>query len=244
MVEPAVVDDAVGVPSEPSVQFEGQAAVAWDIDTGALPASARPKAVPRPPRWAADPSVQYGRGVRKMSGTKVVKPTRRQSSNMTRERLEAFKAEQASTLSQLKELQDTGNWNRVHRLHFDWWMFPIDDGSKEKFNVTSEEDIDTLRGDPAWLEGYHEGVRLVCLSWGWDVSATRRVELFPGMGYQNWDVRLAKMCRSLYLFKEEALLKSVQNFAHQVQQSEKKGAGFFYGLVCLDELLHFELPRY
>eukprot|EP00811_Abedinium_folium_P015596 NODE_24556_length_620_cov_2.772819.p2 GENE.NODE_24556_length_620_cov_2.772819~~NODE_24556_length_620_cov_2.772819.p2 ORF type:complete len:64 (-),score=12.31 NODE_24556_length_620_cov_2.772819:17-208(-) len=35
----------------------------------------------------------------------------------------------------------------------------------------------------------------------------------------------------------------MQALAREAQRVEKHGKGFFYGLVCLDELLYFELPR-
>ena len=56
-------------------------------------------------------------------------------------------------------------------------------------------------------------------------------------------VRLAKVCRSLYLFEQADLLESVQEYARGVQLQEKRGAAFRYGAVVLDELLHFRLPR-
>merc|ERR1711904_481086 len=51
------------------------------------------------------------------------------------------------------------------------------------------------------------------------------------------------MCRSLYLFEEKELLESMQAFARELQRVEKGGKGFFYGTLCLDELLYFQLPR-
>merc|ERR1711904_314272 len=64
------------------------------------------------------------------------------------------------------------------------------------------------------------------------------------MGYSAFnDVRLAKICRSLFLFEQDELLSLMQEFAREVQRTEKGGASFFYGRICLDELLYFELPR-
>merc|ERR1712232_515560 len=101
-----------------------------------------------------------------------------------------------------------------------------------------------LKSDADWLEGYREAVRLVTAAWGWDTnSGTRITPQAPGMGYRGWDVRLAKICRSLYLFEEAPLLAAMQKFAREVQRTEKDGGSFFYGRICLDELLYFELPR-
>ncbi|CAE8672965.1 unnamed protein product, partial [Polarella glacialis] len=180
----------------------------------------------------------YGR--RGLSGMKGGKA----ETAMSSERLANFKGKQFETLEVFRKCQQDATWDRIHRGHFDWWMFPIDDGSKPDFNVNSEADVVALRSDSEWRERYHEGLALVAASWGWDVAACSRIEPpAPGMAYSGWDVRLAKMCRSLYLFEEDTLLSSMQTFAREVQQKEKGGASFFYGRICLDELLYFQLPR-
>ncbi|CAJ1358244.1 unnamed protein product [Effrenium voratum] len=163
---------------------------------------------------------------------------------MTEKRLQNFKAKQAETLHAMRSRADKGAWDKLHHAHFDWWAFPIDDGSKPDFNISSEADVDVLRNDAEWLEGYHEALSLACHAWGWDLAAQRRIDpLSKGMGWTDWDVRLAKMCRSVYLFEEVELLASLQKFAREVQAKEKEGKSFFYGMICLDELLYFELPR-
>ena len=164
---------------------------------------------------------------------------------MTLKKLTAFKAKQVETLSIFRQHAKTKSWEKLHQDHFDWWMFPIDDGSKDEFNICSEEDVTTLRGDVEWLKGYHEALRLAAAAWGWDLTKACRIEPpETGMAWTNWDVRLAKMCRSLYLFEEEELLDSLQTFARDLQKKEKKGKeGFFYNTICLDELLYFQLPR-
>ncbi len=164
---------------------------------------------------------------------------------MTLKKLTAFKAKQVETLSIFRQHAKPGSWEKLHQDHFDWWMFPIDDGSKDEFNICSEEDVTTLRGDVEWLKGYHEALRLAAAAWGWDLTNACRIEPpETGMAWTNWDVRLAKMCRSLYLFEEEELLDSLQTFARDLQIKEKKGKeGFFYNTICLDELLYFQLPR-
>merc|ERR1712046_111752 len=79
---------------------------------------------------------------------------------------------------------------------------------------------------------------------GWDTNVGGPIEpRAKGMGYTGWDVRLAKICRSLFLFEEGPLLATMQEFAREVQRTEKNGGSFFYGRICLDELLYFELPR-
>ena len=165
--------------------------------------------------------------------------------SMTPKKLTTFKAKQVETLSIFRQHAKTGSWEKLHQDHFDWWMFPIDDGSKDEFNICSEEDVTTLRGDAEWLKGYHEALRLAAAAWGWDLTKARRIEPpETGMAWTFRDVRLAKMCRSLYLFEETERLDSLQTFARDLQKKEKKGdEGFFYNTICLDELLYFQLPR-
>lgn len=182
---------------------------------------------------------KFGRGVRRSLGSLGSK-----SLNMDAKKVAEFKKKQLETLTTFREIEASGAWRKLHSGHFDWWMFPIDDGSKAAFNVTSEADVEALRGDAEWRERYHDSVRLVAKAWGWDVATATRIEpLASGMGWTDWDVRLAKICRSLFLFEETQLLRSVQAFAREIQQVEKKGKSFFYGTICLDELLLFELPR-
>eukprot|EP00747_Dinoflagellata_sp_TGD_P167059 gnl/TRDRNA2_/TRDRNA2_190864_c0_seq1.p1 gnl/TRDRNA2_/TRDRNA2_190864_c0~~gnl/TRDRNA2_/TRDRNA2_190864_c0_seq1.p1 ORF type:complete len:324 (-),score=52.65 gnl/TRDRNA2_/TRDRNA2_190864_c0_seq1:14-985(-) len=220
----------------------------WEIDMGdpAKPVGSRPKAKPRPPKWAASVGCTYGRGVRRVrTGTSSAQAQRQETAaGMSLARLDGFKAKQLETLGLFRQWEEKGDYDRWHRAHFDWWAFPIDDGSKAAFNVTSEEDVEALRSDPEWLSRYHECVVLVARSWGWDVEAeTRIADASPGQHWRNLDVRLAKICRSLYLFEQEQLLSSMQKFATEIQQCEKEGKSFFYGMICLDELLYFELPR-
>eukprot|EP00928_Gymnodinium_smaydae_P070178 TRINITY_DN54089_c0_g1_i1.p1 TRINITY_DN54089_c0_g1~~TRINITY_DN54089_c0_g1_i1.p1 ORF type:complete len:324 (-),score=41.28 TRINITY_DN54089_c0_g1_i1:222-1166(-) len=162
-------------------------------------------------------------------------------------RVSAFKRKQAETLTRFWSYEACGDWAQIHAEHFDWWLFPIDDGSKPEFNVTCQEDVDTLRCDASWIAGYREAVRLCAAAWGWDLLAATRLDPPQlGMGYSGKarkDVRLAKICRSLYLFEEDALLRSMQAFARDVQRVEKQGERFYHKRVILDELLHFDLPR-
>jgi len=218
----------------------------WEVETGARPASERPKAEPRPPKWqGTGTAATYGRQGRPAGAPAARRlGSRSQNARPVAERIGSFKDKQFETLEIFRNCRDRGNFERVHNAHYDWWMFPIDDGSKADWNVTCEADVEALRSDAEWLAGYREGVRLVAYAWGWDVDAVARVEpIIPSMGYRGWDVRLAKICRSLYLFEETALLSSMQTFAREVQRTEKNGKSFFYGRICLDELLYFELPR-
>lgn len=128
--------------------------------------------------------------------------------------------------------------------HYDWFLFPIDDGSQQQWNLRGEDDVAALRADNEWLANYRESVRLCVASWGWDVDGGKRfAPPERGMRWTDWDVRLAKITRSLWLLEDETYFASVQAFAKDVQTKEKCGRSFFYGGICLDEILHMRLPR-
>eukprot|EP00438_Fugacium_kawagutii_P029037 Skav228260 [mRNA] locus=scaffold3031:160114:162478:+ [translate_table: standard] len=203
-------------PAPPGASKRG--GLAWELPTGAKPASARPKAQVRPPRWAAlGSAATYGRKVRaRVAGGGG-------SKTMTEKKLDNFKAKQAETLNTFRQYASAKTWEKLHRHHFDWWMFPIDDGSKAEFNLCSEEDVLALRNDEEWLEGYHEALRLASAAWGWDLDQACRIDPPEnGMGWTNWDVRLAKMCRSVYLLEQGDMLASLQKFARDLQENEKE----------------------
>ena len=171
--------------------------------------------------------------------------SRGQVANRQRASLKEMKAMQAGDggqrigLSTFKRAEEKGDWRLLHGGHFDWWMFPIDDGSRIQYNVFAD-DVEELLSDPQYVANYREGVRIAMKSWGWDVGTSAPVVEITGkgQGWANWDVRLAKICRSCYIFKQNDLLQSCQKFARRT----KPNGGFRYGGINLDELLNFP-PR-
>ena len=160
--------------------------------------------------------------------------TRGEQRNPKRLPLDDFKREQRRTLEALRERASRDAWREIHALHFDWWMFPIEDGRRAGFNVL-EADAAELGADLAWRTGYVEGVELVCRAWGWDAKAAEPLGAkHDDQTWSWWDVRLAKMIRSLWLFEEDALLLSLQKLARTI----KPDGGFRYGTVNLDEILY------
>ena len=148
---------------------------------------------------------------------------------------------QAEYLDLFRRSCASHKWKEIHKQHFDWWQFPIDDGSRPEFNLKSESDIELLKADPLWLSGYHESVQLVALAWGWDVD--KRALTSSGGSWDRKDVRLAKIIRSLWLFQEVDYFESMQLFAMLINETEYNKRGFFYGSICLDEILYMNLPR-
>jgi hypothetical protein len=117
------------------------------------------------------------------------------------------------------------------------FMFPIEDGSQSNYNVL-EDDVAELKADPEWLANYHESVMWVAKAWGWDVKEENMIQpKESGMGWDNWDVRLAKIIRSLWLFGENQLMTSMQKFARIVAPN----GGLRYGGIILDEVFYMTL---
>lgn len=109
-------------------------------------------------------------------------------------------------------------WWRIHRAHYDWWMFPIDRPSSYGWAWTvTPGDIAELRQRPGYLDRYREGVRLLLLAWGWDLKAACPVDS-PDLDqrWQEWPIRLEKCGRSLWLYDEHEAYASVRAYAQSL----------------------------
>ena len=173
--------------------------------------------------------------------SKAVRPaffcSRGQSRNRNRVALDAYKATQLKQLDTFRAQAAGGRWASIHHAHYDWYCFPIEDGSQPRFNVFAD-DVSEMLADDEWLERYLETVELVARAWGWDIrSATTISPPAKGMGWTSWDVRLAKMIRSLWLFGRKNEMESLQAFALFV----KPRRGLSYGRICLDEVYDMRL---
>ena len=111
-------------------------------------------------------------------------------------------------------------WAQVHAGHYDWFMFPIDDGSKAEYNVFADDVAELLR-DSVWPARHRESVALVARAWGWELDAAQPVPAprHPAMKWTFWDVRLAKIIRSLWLFGCKSEMESMQKFARMVSRA-------------------------
>eukprot|EP01126_Amoeba_proteus_P012229 TRINITY_DN15026_c0_g1_i4.p1 TRINITY_DN15026_c0_g1~~TRINITY_DN15026_c0_g1_i4.p1 ORF type:complete len:380 (+),score=61.02 TRINITY_DN15026_c0_g1_i4:90-1229(+) len=152
--------------------------------------------------------------------------------NAWRASLTAMKRVQTSQLIKFRQYARKGNWVSFQYDHYDWFMFPIEDGSRSQYNVL-EDDVKELCGDQEWLSNYLESIGWVAKSWAWDIQRAQPVlDRQPGMEWDNWDVRLAKIIRSLWLFDQGKYMKSMQQFARTIAPN----GGLYYGGICLDEV--------
>ncbi|KAJ1634296.1 hypothetical protein T492DRAFT_836959 [Pavlovales sp. CCMP2436] len=86
--------------------------------------------------------------------------------------LEPFKRQQQRQLAEWRGFASDGQWRELHNGHFDWWMFPIDDGSQPQYNVRCEADIAHLLADAEWADGMSGdwvgwGGDWVVVQWHW-----------------------------------------------------------------------------
>jgi hypothetical protein len=156
--------------------------------------------------------------------------------NQNRVALNVMLKEQQDQLVKFRKYAETKKWQRIHSDHYDWYMFPIEDGSQRKYNVYAD-DVTELKNNRKWILGYREGIEFCAKAWGWNAKCKCMIQPpDKDMGWTAWDVRLAKIIRSLWLFEETQLLHSMQEFARIV----KPNMGLSYGRICLDEVFYMK----
>lgn len=171
----------------------------------------------------------------------------------TREKRDTFnidfvKEQQTKYILRLRTRSQNRDWCGIHRDHFDWWLFPIDDGSRKECNLCCERDIERLLEDALWIEGYKESLRIVARAFGWDIERSQLTDSLDGGNwetntYSNRDVRLYKMIRSTWLFGLKDYFASLQAFAKYIDSVWHENEGFFYGSVKLADIHRMSLPR-
>lgn len=152
--------------------------------------------------------------------------------NVMRASLAAFKEVQLDQLDTFRRHAVAGEWSAIHHDHYDWYMFPVEDGSQPQYNV-HVGDVAELSSDEEWSARYRESLTLVAAAWGWDLAGKVPIsEPAPGQSWTDWDVRLAKMIRSTWLFGAHEEMVSLQRYAAFV----KPRGGLSYGHINLDEV--------
>lgn len=124
-------------------------------------------------------------------------------------------------LNLFRKWQKQGDWEKFgpDYSHYDWWMFPVKgfkgaSATTQEYAVTSE-DVKILKNNSKFMADYLEGVKLVCLSWGFDIELGKIIpqdQRQAGQRWKNWPVRLDKMGQSLLLFGQEDLFLNLVIF--------------------------------
>ena len=131
-----------------------------------------------------------------------------------------MKSALSAQVSDFEQWAQTGDWERFHSAHYDWWAFPVNRRSAYGFTWTVYEgDIDELMKDPIYMGQLQKGLSLVAASWGWDIRHARQVlNPQPGQGWHNWPVRLFKAALCAQLFQLEDDFISLKKYAQQLMR--------------------------
>eukprot|EP01080_Neovahlkampfia_damariscottae_P005025 gene5025-8622_t len=92
-------------------------------------------------------------------------------------------------------------------------MFPIkeDSGYGFKYSIF-EDDVKELK-KTEFLKNYLSGVKLITMSWGWDIEKSKMIEnRDKSQKYNNYDIRLRKIGQSLKLFEQNDYFNSLDKF--------------------------------
>ncbi len=138
--------------------------------------------------------------------------------------IQALKDKQRQQLASFQQAAAHGDWMAIHRDHYDWWMFPIDEPSSYGLAWTVYEgDIGELKQDGDYLHRYLLGVDLLAKSWGWDLrQACYLPSPQPGQRWQNWPIRLYKAAKSVKLFGYGAEFKSLSALGQDLMSKGEK----------------------
>ncbi len=138
--------------------------------------------------------------------------------------IQALKDKQRQQLASFQQAAAHGDWMAIHRDHYDWWMFPIDEPSSYGLAWTVYEgDIGELKQDGDYLHRYLLGVDLLAKSWGWDLrQACYLPSPQPGQCWQNWPIRLYKAAKSVKLFGYGAEFKSLSVLGQDLMSKGEK----------------------
>lgn len=113
-----------------------------------------------------------------------------------------LKLKQSEQLALFEIWAENHDWLSFHTAHYDWWMFPIDQPSRLGFAFTIYRDeVEILKGDAEFVKNYLRGVKLLLLSWGWDLEKMEVItNAEKDQNWHNWPIRLYKCAQSLALF--------------------------------------------
>lgn len=132
--------------------------------------------------------------------------------------VQALKAKHRETFASFEAWASAGEWMKLHRAHYDWWMFPIGDPSGYGFAYTVlEGEVQELKDDAAYMSEYLKGASILACAWGWSLAdACPLTDTAPGQSWQNWPIRLYKATKSLKLFGCEPEFQSFRAYGQRL----------------------------
>ena len=141
--------------------------------------------------------------------------------------------DQKKTLTMFRKCSEKNEWNTMHKNHYDWWMFPIDEhASTMNKYVISPRDATRIRDNPDHISQFREGVEILMRGWGWDVKNESLIEspaTSKGQKFTGYAVRLWKAGRCMQILQQDDYFKSLLKFA---RLSQEKGHSLRFSSSC------------
>lgn len=160
--------------------------------------------------------------------------------------LESLKKENHKQIDNFLKYISEKDFYSFHQSHYDWWAFPIEEGSMYGFKYSIDPvEAELLKNDEGYMKQYLNGVRLLALAWGWDILNANYVE-YPKQGqcWAHWPIRLYKAVKSLNVLKrcnsknyfDEKILIYLSSLQKYAKILIKKYGKFHYNNVNFDEI--------
>lgn len=151
--------------------------------------------------------------------------------NIQPSKIDELKIKQLEYLEKFREWVKDSAWDEIHSAHYDWWMFPLHRPSSKNYTYSvTTSDVAQLKQDINFMQNYREGVRLLCLAWGWDLENNCDVSRAgTSQRWTKYEIRYWKMMNSLKIFGEDKLRSQIL----QLSQSHVKlsWGGWFKNLI-------------
>lgn len=101
--------------------------------------------------------------------------------------LAQLKSTHAKQISDFRLWASKHDWIQFHENHYDWWTFPINDKSSFGLAYTVfKYETDTLQTDPEFMSNFREGLRLIALSWAWNLTTREEIPEIQRDRHQQW----------------------------------------------------------
>ncbi|MCP3659338.1 MAG: hypothetical protein GY830_03060 [Bacteroidetes bacterium] len=132
-------------------------------------------------------------------------------------------------LKKIKMLANKKDWDKIHHIHYDWWMFPSDRDSAG-YDMTYSFDerlINELKKDKKYIKDYLEGIKYVLLAWGWDFEKNSPIKnLDTNQKWDGYSVRLLKIIYSTILLEQLDAYNSVCKFIEYIINNFHNGVPY------------------
>lgn len=120
-----------------------------------------------------------------------------------------------------------GQWEQFGpQNHYDWWMFPIkafaSATSTTKHWAVTDAEVVQLKESALFMKHYREAVRLMALSWAYDIDTGVFIDNpASGQKWNNYVIRMDKLGQSLKLFGEMQRFNNLVKFRNHFNMTKR-----------------------